>query len=78
MSARVHCPSIIILFIHFPLQNFRLCSLTLFAVKTVLRTLLVKFSLACANWRAILSNTACQCQLSVPCDLFLLATLLFL
>ena len=39
---------------------------TLFAVKIVLRTLPVKFSLACGYWRTILLT------MSVPCNSFLL------
>ena len=39
--------------------------LTLFAVKIVLRTFPVKYSLACANWRTILLT------ISVPCNIFL-------
>ena len=44
LSARVNCPSIAILHLH-------ICSLILFVVKIILRIFLVKFLLACADWR---------------------------
>ena len=62
-------PSLFCLFIlHYRTLDFmhiNISSLTLFAVKIVLRTFLVKFSLACANWRTIFST------MTVPCNTFL-------
>ena len=66
VSCRVHCPSIIILLIHFA---FCACILfvflTLFAVKLVLRIFSFKFSLVSANWRTILTT------MSLPCNIYL-------
>ena len=70
MSVRVHCLTIIILFVHFTLQNFRLHAYILVLWPCLplnyLRTFPFKFSLARANWRRILST------MWVPCDLFMI------